>query len=295
MRLQPRRPPHGVHEAVRRADRPRHRPARPVRRVRRPLLRRTPDDLRPQRRLSLRAPAPVVAPAGTLLLDPLQPLVRIAPPPAAHFVRVRPELPGDRRVRHPPGRHQHDPRPLPQPHRRAPRPRPTLQNLPVPVRKLDPDRLPHGSSLSTPLDPARRETITLTTIVTRLYCGHYTRMWSPCQAAGTGPLFSAGATRPPDVPRQATHASAMLGQRTMTIVHRGGAAPPPSLPCSAFSGWIQGFEAKKGERRLHGICPWRGLPPVEPSREMNCRGGPGHHRPGGPGGGGGAPSTKSLR
>ncbi len=174
MRLQPRRPPHGVHEAVRRADRPRHRPARPVRRVRRPLLRRTPDDLRPQRRLSLRAPAPVVAPAGTLLLDPLQPLVRIAPPPAAHFVRVRPELPGDRRVRHPPGRHQHDPRPLPQPHRRAPRPRPTLQNLPVPVRKLDPDRLPHGSSLSTPLDPARRETITLTTIVTRLYCGHYT-------------------------------------------------------------------------------------------------------------------------
>ena len=210
MRLQPRRPPHGVHEAVRRADRPRHRPARPVRRVRRPLLRRTPDDLRPQRRLSLRAPAPVVAPAGTLLLDPLQPLVRIAPPPAAHFVRVRPELPGDRRVRHPPGRHQHDPRPLPQPHRRAPRPRPPLQNLPVPVRKLDPDRFPHGSSLSTPLDPARRETITLTIIVTRLYCGHYTsecahrapRLKGPRRRAARRREWRAGLRAiPPPAPR----------------------------------------------------------------------------------------------
>ena len=143
MGLQPCRPPHRVHEAVRRAHRPRHRPARPVRRVRGPLLRRPADDLRPQRRLRLRAPAPVVATPGTLLLDPLDPLVRVAPPPAAHLVGMRPQLPADGRVRHPPGRHQHDPRPLPQPHRRAPRPRPALQNLPVPLRNLDPDRLPH--------------------------------------------------------------------------------------------------------------------------------------------------------
>ena len=78
MGLQPRRAPHRVHEAVRRARRPRHRPARPVRRVRRPLPRRPADDLRPQRRLRLRAPAPVVATPGTLLLDPLAPLVRVA-------------------------------------------------------------------------------------------------------------------------------------------------------------------------------------------------------------------------
>ena len=70
MGRQPRRAPHRVHEAVCRAHRPRHRPARPVRRVRGPLLRRPADDLRPQRRLRLRAPAPVVATPGTLLLGP---------------------------------------------------------------------------------------------------------------------------------------------------------------------------------------------------------------------------------
>ena len=83
------------------------------------------------------------------------------PPPRtaasrSHLVLVGAQRFGDRLVRHPVRRHQHDPRPLLQPHRHAPRPRPPTQALPVCLRKLDLTATRIGSSLSSKCPMDRR-------------------------------------------------------------------------------------------------------------------------------------------